>query len=85
VILSFVVIADAPAPELEDIRDRPGGTGPFVREGTTLRDCGGPDIEHGLRHLAWLAEDDPTVRSVLNDSWPQALAGYMPEPFKHLG
>jgi hypothetical protein len=41
-------------------------------------------LEHGLRHLAWLARDDPEVSHVLSDSWRTALAGYVPEPFRHL-
>lgn len=42
-------------------------------------------VEHGLRHMAWLAEDDPVVRSTLSDGWKMALRGYVPEPFRGLG
>jgi hypothetical protein len=42
-------------------------------------------LEHGLRHLAWLVRDDEVVRSELSDSWKEVLAGYIPEPFRHLG
>lgn len=41
-------------------------------------------IEHGLRHLSWLARDDHTVQAVLNDEWRGALVEYVPEPFRHL-
>jgi len=41
-------------------------------------------IEHGLRHLAWLASDDPAVAEALPDGWPTALARYTPEPFRQL-
>jgi hypothetical protein len=41
-------------------------------------------IEHGLRHLAWLAKEDPVVGSVLSEEWKQVLAGYVPEPFQHI-
>lgn len=41
-------------------------------------------IEHGLRHLSWLARDDNVVQSVLSDEWKTVLAGYVPEPFQHL-
>lgn len=41
-------------------------------------------VEHGLRHLAWLVRDDEVVREELKDRWPEALAGYVPEPFRHL-
>lgn len=42
-------------------------------------------VEHGLRHLAWLAEDDPVVRETLSADWRAALATYVPEPFRNLG
>jgi hypothetical protein len=42
-------------------------------------------LEHALRHLAWLAEDDEVVRRELSDEWRAALAGYVPEPFRSLG
>jgi hypothetical protein len=41
-------------------------------------------IEHGLRHLAWLATDDPAVAEALPAGWPTALARYAPEPFRQL-
>jgi len=41
-------------------------------------------LEHGLRHLAWLVRDDEVVRAELAEEWSAALAGYVPEPFRHL-
>ncbi|MFI5259854.1 MAG: hypothetical protein ACHQ01_09650 [Candidatus Limnocylindrales bacterium] len=41
-------------------------------------------LDHGLRHLAWLAQDDPVVRTTLSDAWRIALADYVPEPFRNL-
>ena len=41
-------------------------------------------LEHGLRHLAWLAQDDEVVRSTLSDEWITTLRGYVPEPFRNL-
>jgi hypothetical protein len=41
-------------------------------------------LEHGLRHLAWLAEDDEVVASRLSPGWREALADYVPEPFRSL-
>lgn len=41
-------------------------------------------IEHGLRHLAWLAKDDPSVSEALTPDWRRLLAAYVPEPFRHL-
>jgi hypothetical protein len=42
-------------------------------------------VEHALRHVAWLAQDDAAVRSALSPAWLAVLAGYVPEPFRHLG
>lgn len=41
-------------------------------------------LEHGLRHLAWLAKDDEVVQATLSDAWKSLLAGYVPEPFRHV-
>ena len=41
-------------------------------------------LEHALRHLAWLAEDDPAVKGALSASWRTSLAGYVPAPFRQL-
>lgn len=42
-------------------------------------------VEHGLRHLAWLATDDPAVAAELPAAWRPVLAAYVPEPFRALG
>jgi hypothetical protein len=42
-------------------------------------------MEHGLRHLAWLADDDPVVAATLPAGWRPVLAAYVPEPFRALG
>jgi hypothetical protein len=42
-------------------------------------------VEHGLRHLAWLVEDDPVVATELPAAWRPLLADYVPEPFRALG
>jgi hypothetical protein len=86
VILSFVVvIADHQAPDLAGV---PIERAELARSGATAAPASIAAIqviEHGLRHLAWLAKDDPTVQVELSDAWHQALAGYVPEPFQHLG
>ena len=41
-------------------------------------------VEHGLRHMAWLAHDDRVVAETLPDDWRTVLAAYVPEPFRHL-
>jgi hypothetical protein len=42
-------------------------------------------VEHGLRHLAWLVQDDPVVAAELPEAWRPILAEYVPEPFRALG
>jgi hypothetical protein len=41
-------------------------------------------LEHALRHLAWLVEDDPVVSETLDETWRRHLAPYVPEPFRVL-
>lgn len=41
-------------------------------------------LEHALRHLAWLAREDPVVGDALDGEWLAALAGYVPAPFEQL-
>jgi len=85
VILTFVVVnRDDQAPELQGI---PIGRAELARGGAThaaVSIAYQQVLEHGLRHLAWLANDDPVVRQVLSEEWKAVLAGYVPEPFRHL-
>lgn len=86
VILSFVAAIDASLVGSMDSL-------PIVRsqlargEATAApRDiAAGQVVEHGLRHMAWLVQDDPAVAAELSDEWREALAGYVPEPFRSLG
>ena len=41
-------------------------------------------LEHAIRHLAWLSQDDPTIATLVHD-WSQVLSDYVPEPFRALG
>ena len=86
VILSFVVVvADSQAPELEGV---PVARAELARNETNAAAASIAAvqvIEHGLRHLAWLVQDDEAVRDVLSDDWKRALSGYVPQPFRHLG
>jgi hypothetical protein len=85
VVLSFVVVnADDQAPELAGV---PIGRAELARSGATSAPAAiasGQVLEHGLRHLAWLAKEDRVVQATLSDPWKEALAGYIPEPFQHL-
>ncbi len=85
VILSFVVVNRAN--QAAELRGIPIGRAALARSGATTAPVAigfGQVLEHGLRHLAWLVNDDATVRSVLGLEWKQVLAGYSPEPFRHL-
>lgn len=41
-------------------------------------------LEHALRHLAWLVEDDPAIAAAL-PTWKDVLESYVPEPFRTFG
>jgi hypothetical protein len=41
-------------------------------------------LEHGLRHLRWLIDDDDAVREAAAD-WAPALSDHAPEPFRAFG
>ena len=41
-------------------------------------------LEHALRHLAWLSNEDEAVKEALSDAWKNELAGYVPAPFQQL-
>ena len=85
VVLSFVVVnADNQAPHLAGI---PISRVDLARSEATsaARTIAAAQVlEHGLRHLAWLAKDDPVVIAALNDRWKRALADYRPEPFRNI-
>jgi hypothetical protein len=86
VILSFVVVNhDGQAPNLPGI---PVSRAELARSSATHAATAIAHqqvLEHGLRHLAWLIQDDETVRAVLNEEWRRALSTYTPEPFRHMG
>lgn len=85
VLLSFVVvIRHDQAPQYESI--------PIARAALARGTATEPPsdvraqqvVEHGLRHLAWLAKDDPSVHQALTPAWRRLLDSYVPEPFRHL-
>ncbi len=85
VILSFVVVnSEKQAPNMVGI---PIGRTELARsEATTAAKMIATNqvLEHGLRHLAWLAKDDEVVKKTLSDDWKRVLDGYVPEPFRHM-
>jgi len=86
VVLSFVVVI---APGLVgEMETAPIGRSELARSAATEAPpdiCYQQVLEHGLRHMAWLATDDPVVRSELSGPWQPVLASYTPEPFRALG
>ena len=86
VILSFlVVVGEDEAGEMASV---PIGRSQLARNSATEAATGivtSQVVEHALRHLAWLAQDDDAVRAVLSPAWLTTLTGYTPEPFRHLG
>jgi hypothetical protein len=86
VILSFVVVIDADL--VGEMESAPIGRADLARSAATAAPADIAHeqvIEHGLRHLAWLAVDDPVVAAELAGPWRTVLAGYIPEPFRNLG
>jgi hypothetical protein len=86
VVLSFVVVIDPQ--RVGSMDSRPIGRAALARSGATAAPAAiafDQVVEHGLRHLAWLAQDDPVVRAELSGPWRTALADYLPEPFRQLG
>ena len=89
VVLTYVaVLPAAPAPQ------DPGGplvSHPHGRVDLARGDATTPParidvdqvLEHALRHLSWLAKDDPVVAEELRD-WAGVLGAYEPEPFRSL-
>jgi hypothetical protein len=86
VVLSFLVVIDEALVGAMD--SAPIGRSELARSEATAapRSIGHEQvIEHGLRHMAWLAADDPTVAGELSAGWRSVLTDYVPEPFRALG
>jgi hypothetical protein len=85
VVLSFVVVnSEDQAPDLVGV---PISRAELARSEATSAAksiAAAQVLEHGLRHLAWLAKEDPVVIATLNDDWKRMLADYRPEPFRNL-
>jgi hypothetical protein len=85
VVLSFVVVNSEG--QASDLAGVPISRAELARSEATSAAksiAAGQVLEHGLRHLAWLAKEDPVVIATLNDDWKRVLADYRPEPFRNL-
>jgi hypothetical protein len=86
VILSFVVVI--PRELIGSMASIPIERAELARSEATAAPraiATGAVVEHGLRHLAWLVQDDPVVAAELPPAWRPLLAAYVPEPFRALG
>jgi hypothetical protein len=86
VILSFVVVIDED--RVDGLVSEPVARTELARSDATTAPraiAHAQVLEHGLRHLAWLAQDDPVVAGELSPAWHRALSTYTPEPFRALG
>ena len=86
VILSFVVVIDGAL--VGSMASLPIARSELARGEATAapREIATTQVvEHGLRHMAWLAKDDPVVAAELPAGWRDLLADYVPEPFRNLG
>lgn len=86
VILTFVVAIDPGL--VGEMASAPVDRTELARSGATSAPAAIADaqvVEHALRHLAWLAAEDPVVAGELEPAWRSALAAYVPEPFRTLG
>jgi hypothetical protein len=85
VVLTFVAVVDPTV--VSPLARVPIGRVELARGGATSAPAYidiAPVVEHGLRHLAWLVREDPVVGLALPPAWHHVLAGYVPEPFRHL-
>jgi hypothetical protein len=86
VILSFVAVI---GPEARGrMESAPIGRSDLARSRATAapqRIAYQQVLEHGLRHLAWLAREDVVVAAELTPAWHAALSAYVPEPFRSFG
>lgn len=83
VILSFVAVIDDDL--VGEMESAPIGRAELARSEATVAPraiAHEQVLEHGLRHLAWLAREDAVVASELSANWQGALAAYVPEPFR---
>jgi hypothetical protein len=86
VILSFVIVIDGAL--VGSMASLPIARSELARGDATAapREIATTQVvEHGLRHMAWLAKDDPVVAAKLPAGWRDLLAEYVPEPFRNLG
>jgi hypothetical protein len=87
VVLTYVAVVDPPEHLPPDsLIVRPVEREPLARGEATAAPTSiavAQVLEHALRHLSWLIQDDPVVGDALA-GWEFALRDYQPEPFRAL-
>ena len=85
VVLSFTVIVDAhQVRNLESVAIHRSELARSEATAAPKSIAHAQVLEHGLRHLAWLVQDDAVVRNELSPQWHAILKAYVPEPFRRL-
>ena len=82
-VLTYLEVINQPEQVPEGFRDLP-----FENPGMVGSDATAPPpeipagavISHALRHLAWLHQTDPAVKTALSPGWAEALESYQPQP-----
>ena len=85
VILSFLVVVGPD--QVGTMASAPIGRSELARSSATRAPASighAQVLEHALRHLAWLSQDDEAVAARLSAGWRAALGDYVPEPFRSL-
>jgi len=85
VILSFLVVVGED--QGSELTSAPIGRSELARNTATDAASGigtSQVVEHALRHIAWLAQDDEAVKAALSPAWLALLKDYVPEPFRHI-
>jgi hypothetical protein len=86
-ILTYLAVVEPPDQPGPHLVEEPVLRGALARGGTLEAPTHiemDAVIEHALRHLRWLLDDDEVVRHALPD-WAPALEDYQPEPFRAFG
>ena len=86
-ILTYLAVVEPPGRPGPHLVEQPVSRGELARGGALAAPTSievDAVIEHALRHLRWLLDDDEVVRQALPD-WAPALEDYQPEPFRAFG
>lgn len=83
VVLTFLAVVDG-IPDVDSVVVTPAPPGARAASAGSPRRIEAADVlQHALRHLAWLADEDAEIGENLPTGWIRALAPYRPEPFRN--